>query len=52
MSTKQDISVSYDVSNDFFRLWLDERMIYSCALWEGTNNLEAAQQSHEEIEVI
>jgi cyclopropane-fatty-acyl-phospholipid synthase len=25
----------YDVSNEFFALWLDETMTYSCALWEG-----------------
>lgn len=43
MSTKEDIAVTYDVSNDFFRLWLDRRMIYSCALFEGTDDLEQAQ---------
>ena len=43
MSTKADIAVSYDVSNEFFRLWLDERMNYSCALFEGTDHLEVAQ---------
>ena len=29
-----EIQRHYDVGNDFYRLWLDERMIYSCALWE------------------
>jgi cyclopropane-fatty-acyl-phospholipid synthase len=43
MSTAQDIAVSYDVSNEFFGLWLDEGMSYSCALFEGTDNLEVAQ---------
>ncbi|MEH2361770.1 class I SAM-dependent methyltransferase [Nostoc sp.] len=43
MSTQAEIAVSYDVSNDFFRLWLDKRMIYTCALFEGTDNLETAQ---------
>ncbi len=43
MSTQADIAVTYDVSNEFFRLWLDRRMIYSCALFEGTNDLEEAQ---------
>jgi cyclopropane-fatty-acyl-phospholipid synthase len=43
MSTKQEVQVSYDVDNDFFRLWLDERMNYTCALFEGTDNLEQAQ---------
>ncbi len=43
MSTARDIAVSYDVSNEFFGLWLDERMNYSCALFEDTDNLEQAQ---------
>ncbi len=43
MSTQQDIEVTYDVANDFFRLWLDSRMIYSCALFEGTDDLDEAQ---------
>jgi len=43
MSTQADVEVSYDVSNEFFRLWLDENMNYTCALFEGTDNLEEAQ---------
>ncbi len=48
MSSKADISVSYDVSNDFFRLWLDERMNYTSALFDDgphapTESLELAQ---------
>jgi cyclopropane-fatty-acyl-phospholipid synthase len=42
-STKDQVQVSYDVSNEFFRLWLDERMNYTCAVFEGTDNLEEAQ---------
>ena len=33
-STKQEVEVSYDVSNEFFRLWLDERMNYTSAVYE------------------
>ncbi|MBD1821243.1 class I SAM-dependent methyltransferase [Cyanobacteria bacterium FACHB-DQ100] len=36
----------YDVGNDFYQLWLDPTMVYSCALWEEnepTTNLEKAQ---------
>jgi len=34
----------YDVSNDFYRLWLDENMLYSCAYFEnGDEDLAAAQ---------
>jgi len=43
LSTLAEIAVSYDVSNDFFRLWLDKHMIYTCALFEGTDDLETAQ---------
>lgn len=43
MSTQADIEVTYDVSNSFFSLWLDRRMIYSCALFEGTDDLDQAQ---------
>jgi cyclopropane-fatty-acyl-phospholipid synthase len=42
-STKQEVQVSYDVSNEFFRLWLDERMNYTCGVFDGTDNLEEAQ---------
>jgi cyclopropane-fatty-acyl-phospholipid synthase len=45
-STKQEIEVSYDVSNEFFRLWLDERMHYTSAVFENENDtLEQAQQN-------
>ncbi|HEX9576318.1 MAG TPA: class I SAM-dependent methyltransferase [Myxococcales bacterium] len=35
-STKKDIAVSYDVSNEFFRLWLDERMNYTCGIFDDS----------------
>jgi cyclopropane-fatty-acyl-phospholipid synthase len=33
----------YDVSNDFYKLWLDSTNTYSCALWEENDTLELAQ---------
>lgn len=43
-SSKAEVEVSYDVSNEFFRLWLDERMNYTCAVFESEDqSLEAAQ---------
>jgi cyclopropane-fatty-acyl-phospholipid synthase len=34
----------YDVGNDFYRLWLDPTLTYSCALWESeSETLEKAQ---------
>lgn len=38
------IAFHYDVSNDFYRLWLDERMVYSCGYFENPgDSLDAAQ---------
>ena len=38
------IAYHYDVSNEFYRLWLDERMIYSCAYFRSPDEpLEQAQ---------
>lgn len=43
-STQRDIEVSYDVSNEFFRLWLDEGMHYTSASYlTGDESLEQAQ---------
>lgn len=40
------ISYHYDLSNDFYRLWLDRDMVYSCAYFEtGSEDLEQAQQA-------
>jgi cyclopropane-fatty-acyl-phospholipid synthase len=33
----------YDLGNDFYRLWLDETLTYSCALWDEGDTLESAQ---------
>jgi cyclopropane-fatty-acyl-phospholipid synthase len=30
-SDAANVSYHYDVGNEFYRLWLDERMVYSCA---------------------
>jgi cyclopropane-fatty-acyl-phospholipid synthase len=40
------IQFHYDVSNDFYALWLDQAMVYSCAYFEEPNfDLEHAQQA-------
>jgi len=40
-----DISYHYDVSNEFYRLWLDDNMIYSCAYFRtGNEDINAAQE--------
>ncbi|WP_426142497.1 C17 cyclopropane fatty acid synthase CfaB [Pseudomonas sp. DWP3-1-2] len=39
------ISYHYDLSNDFYQLWLDKEMVYSCAYFKtGEESLEQAQQ--------
>ncbi len=39
------ISYHYDLSNDFYQLWLDKEMVYSCAYFRtGDETLEQAQQ--------
>jgi cyclopropane-fatty-acyl-phospholipid synthase len=39
------ISYHYDLSNDFYQLWLDKEMVYSCAYFKtGDESLEQAQQ--------
>ncbi|GAB4181344.1 MAG: hypothetical protein Tsb002_01240 [Wenzhouxiangellaceae bacterium] len=44
MSTSTDIDVSYGVSNDFYRLFLDKRMTYTCGLYENPDDdLDQAQ---------
>lgn len=41
---KRDIAYHYDVGNDFYRLWLDEQMVYSCAYFpHGDEDLDTAQ---------
>jgi cyclopropane-fatty-acyl-phospholipid synthase len=40
------IQYHYDVGNDFYALWLDERMVYSCAYFPtGTEDLATAQRN-------
>jgi cyclopropane-fatty-acyl-phospholipid synthase len=43
-SDAEAIQYHYDVSNDFYRAWLDEHMVYSCAYFEnGNEDLATAQ---------
>ena len=41
---RQAVTFHYDVSNDFYGLWLDSKMLYSCAYFEQpADDLETAQ---------
>ena len=42
--SRSNVAHHYDLSNDFYKLWLDDDMQYSCAYWApGVKTLEAAQ---------
>jgi len=42
--SRRNIHAHYDLSNEFFRLFLDESMVYSCAWYEtAEDSLETAQ---------
>ena len=48
-TSRQDrgaIRYHYDVGNEFYRLWLDERMVYSCAYFKtGEESIDEAQRA-------
>ena len=42
---RRAIGYHYDVSNEFYRLWLDERLVYSCAYFKSDRDtLDTAQR--------
>jgi len=44
--SRRNISAHYDLGNDFFRLWLDDSLMYSSAVFEDpTMTLEEASQA-------
>ena len=45
LSDRKAISSHYDVSNDFYALWLDQRRVYSCAYFKNPDDsLDQAQE--------
>lgn len=47
--SRRNIAFHYDLGNDFYRMWLDQSMTYSSALFhDGTQSLEVAQQTKQE----
>ncbi|MFJ7231909.1 class I SAM-dependent methyltransferase [Streptomyces tendae] len=47
------ISHHYDLSNDFYRLLLDETMAYSCGVWtDGSTDADAADAQRAKLELI
>lgn len=46
----EDAGRHYDPGNDFFRLWLDDEMVYTCAyFWSRALTLEQAQLAKLEL---
>ncbi|WP_282609340.1 cyclopropane-fatty-acyl-phospholipid synthase family protein [Pelagibius sp. Alg239-R121] len=44
-SDKADIAYHYDVSNDFYRLFLDKEMVYTCGYFtDWANDIDTAQR--------
>jgi cyclopropane-fatty-acyl-phospholipid synthase len=44
--SKENVSFHYDIGNDFYKLWLDETMTYSCGYFKTSNDtLKTAQQN-------
>ena len=48
---RQNIQYHYDLGNDFYRLWLDESMSYSSAIFSNKNN-SLADAQHDKIAAI
>src|SRR5512138_451129 len=47
---RQAVTYHYDVSNDFYSLWLDKRMVYSCAyFYSAEDSLDTAQEQKLDI---
>ncbi len=47
---RQAVTYHYDVSNDFYSLWLDKRMVYSCAYFHSSDDdLDTAQEQKLDI---
>jgi cyclopropane-fatty-acyl-phospholipid synthase len=42
-ATAEAIEHHYDVGNDFYGLWLDRSLSYTCGMWDEEDTLESAQ---------
>ena len=41
---RRHVRAHYDLGNDLYRLFLDDAMVYSCAIWHDGDDLAAAQR--------
>lgn len=49
--SRRNIAAHYDLGNDFYRLWLDETLMYSCAVFERPD-MSLAEASTAKLERI
>lgn len=49
--SRRNIAAHYDLGNDFYRLWLDETMMYSCAIFESPD-MSLAEASAAKLERV
>lgn len=49
-AARENVYRHYDLGNDFYRLWLDQRMLYTCAYYNseemGLENAQLAKMDH------
>jgi len=50
--SKKNIAGHYDISNSFYKLWLDKSMTYSCALVKDENDTLENSQRHKYQRII
>ena len=50
-ANKENVHYHYDLSNEFYALFLDPEMVYTCAYFAGTDN-DLAKAQHDKLEMI
>lgn len=50
--SQEDIQHHYDVGNDFYRLWLDDTLTYSCAYFTHGNTTDLTQAQKDKVHHI
>ncbi|KRM10495.1 cyclopropane-fatty-acyl-phospholipid synthase family protein [Paucilactobacillus suebicus] len=51
-SSKSDVQDHYDIGNDFYKLWLDDTLTYSCAYFDNGNTDDLRQAQLDKVEHI
>lgn len=50
--SEEDIQSHYDVGNDFYKLWLDDTLTYSCAYFKDGNHSDLTQAQKDKVDHI